>query len=116
MSAIMALRERHLQNFVPRKPESTTEEAIDSMEDDWVTYYEENDFSICDLLAGTRWFIRFKESSQLEVMIHEVVFFMDEQRENWTRSRHRYRRIERVRELCLMQSCLFARTLYGTWE
>jgi len=99
----MALRERHLQNFRPRKPDTTYEEAIDTMEDDWVTYYEENEFLIRDLLAGRRWFTRFKDSSQLEVMIHQVLFFLDEQRENWTRSRRQYRIIERC----------FGRTLFN---
>ena len=55
------------------------------------------------MLAGRRWFIRFKESSQLEVMIYQVIFFMDEQRENWTRSRSSYRRAEWV----------FGRTLHN---
>ena len=65
----MALRERHLQNFRPRKPETTYEEAIDRMDEDWVRFYEEMDFPIRDLLTGRRWLIRFKDSSQLEVML-----------------------------------------------
>jgi len=112
----MALRERNLQNFRPRKPDITYEEAIDTMEDDWVAYYEENDFPIRDLLAGRRWLIRFKDSSQLEVMIHQVLFFLDEQRENWTRSRRQYRIIERVLGRTLFNAIRFARTLFGTMQ
>ena len=93
----MALRERHIQNnFRPRKPDLTYEETIDRMDDDWVRFYEDMDFPIRDLFAGRRWFIHFKDSSQLEVMLHQVLFFMDEQRENWTRSRRQYRIIEKV--------------------
>ena len=88
----MALRERHLQNnFRPRKPDITYEEAINRMDDDWVRFYEDMDFPVRDLFADRRWLIRFKDSSQLEVMLHQVLFFMDEQRENWTRSRRQYR-------------------------
>ena len=36
-------------------------------------------------------------------MLHQIVFFMDEQRENWTRSRRSYLSVERT----------FARTLYN---
>ena len=78
----MALREIGLQTNVPRKPETTYEEAIDRMDEDWVRFYEEMDFPIRDLLTGRRWLIRFKDSSQLEVMLHQILFFMDEQREN----------------------------------
>ena len=100
----MALRERHLQNnFRPRKPETTYEEAIDRMDEDWVRFYEDMDFPIRDLLTGRRWLTRFKDSSQLEVMLHQILFFMDEQRENWTRSQRRYRLIEKV----------FSRTLFN---
>jgi len=66
----MPLREIGLQNHVPRKPETTYEEAIDRMDEDWVRFYEEVDFPIRDLLTGRRWLIRFKDSSQLEVMLH----------------------------------------------
>ena len=99
----MALREIYRQNHVPRRPETTYEEAIDRMDEDWVRFYEEMDFPIRDLLTGRRWFIRFKDSSQLEVMLYQVLFFMDEQRENWTRSRRQYRIIEKV----------FGRTLFN---
>jgi len=61
------------------------------------------DFPIWDLLMGCRWLTRFKDSSQLELMLHQILFFMDEQRENWTRSQRRYRIIEKV----------FSRTLFN---
>jgi len=106
----MALRERHLQNnFRPRKPDITYEEAINRMDDDWVRFYEDMDFPVRDLFAGRRWLIRFKDSSQLEVMLHQVLFFMDEQRENWTRSRRQYRIIEKVFSRTLFNSILSIR-------
>jgi len=100
----MALRERYLQNnFRPRKPDTTYEEAIDRMDEAWTRFYESMNFPIRDLLAGRRWLTRFTNSSQLEVMLHQVLFFMDEQRENWTRSQHRYRSVEKC----------FGRTLFN---
>ena len=105
MSVIMAaLREIYPQNErAPRYPEVTFDEAIHTVEEAWFTVYEENGFPIRDLLAGNCYFIRFSESSQLEVMLHQVCFFMDEQRENWTRSRDSYLSVEKA----------FARTLYN---
>ena len=101
----MALREIYLQNnFRPRKPDVTYEEAIDRMDEAWTRFYESMDFPIRDLLAGRRWLTRFKDSSQLEVMLHQILFFMDEQRENWTRSLFQYRRIEKC----------FGRTLFNS--
>jgi len=55
----------------------TYEEAIDRTDNAWVRFYEEMDFPIRDLFAGRRWFIRFKDSSQLEVMLHQEVFWHD---------------------------------------
>ena len=76
MSAIMAaLREIFLQKeHTPRFPEFTYEEAIHTVEDAWFTTYEENGFPIRDLLTGNRYFIRYSESSQLEVMLHQFFF------------------------------------------
>ena len=99
----MALREIGLQNHVQRKPEVTYEEAIDRMEAPWTRFYEDRNFPIRDLLSGRRWLTQLKDSSQLEVMLHQILFFMDEQRENWTRSHSRYRRIEKC----------FGRTLFN---
>ena len=105
MSVIMAaLREIYPQNErAPRFPEVTFEEAIHTVEEAWFTEYERDGFPIRDLLAGNRYFIRFAQSSQLEVMLHQICFFMDEQRENWTRSRRSYLRVEKA----------FARLLYN---
>jgi len=100
----MALRERQIQNnFRPKKPDTTYEEAIDRMDETWTRFYESMNFPIRDLLAGRRWLTRFRDSSQLEVMLHQILFFMDEQRENWTRTRRKYRSIE----MC------FSRTLFN---
>jgi len=77
--------------------------AIDRMDEGWVRFYEEMDFPIRDLLTGRRWLIRFKDSSLLEVMLHQILFFMDEQREIWTRSQRKHRIIEKV----------FGRTLFN---
>jgi len=100
----MALREIYLQNdFRPRKPDTTYEEAIDRMDETWTRFYESMNFPIRDLLAGRRWFSRIRDSSQLEVMLHQILFFMDEQRENWTRSLFQYRSIEKC----------FGRTLFN---
>jgi len=100
----MALREIYIQNnFRPRKPDTTYEEAIDRMDAPWTRFYEAMDFPIRDLLAGRRWLSRIKDSSQLEVMLHQILFFMDEQRENWTRSLFQYRSIEKC----------FSRTLFN---
>ena len=104
MSVVMAaLREIYLQNErAPRYPEVTFEEAIHTVEEAWFTEYKHEGFPIRDLLAGNRYFIRFAQSGQLEVMLHQICFFMDEQRENWTRSRRGYLSVEKA----------FARTLY----
>ena len=80
----MALREIGLQNHVPRKPDVTYDEAIYMMDEPWTRLYEAMDFPIRDLLSGRRWFVRFNDSSQLEVMLHQILCFVDEQRENWT--------------------------------
>ena len=99
----MALREIGLQNHVPRKPNITYEEAIDQIDAPWTRFYEERNFPIRDVLAGRRWMIHIQDSSQLEVMLHQIFFFMDVQRENWTRSHSMYRRIEKC----------FAKTLFN---
>jgi len=98
----MALREIGLQNHVLRKPDVTYDEAIYMMDEPWTRLYEAMDFPIRDLLSGRRWFVRFNDSSQLEVMLHQILCFVDEQRENWTRSRRQYRVAEKV----------FGRTLF----
>ena len=91
------------KEHTPRFPEFTYEEAIHTVEDAWFNVYERDGFPIRDLLAGNRYFVRYSESSQLEVMLHQIYFFLDEQRENWTRSRRRYKSIEKA----------FSRTLYN---
>ena len=113
----MALREIGLQNHVPRKPGVTYEEAIDQMEAPWTRFYEDMNFPIRDLLVGRRWLTQLKDSSQLEVMLHQILFL-------WT-SRGRtgpgvYSSTGASRnalaEPYLTLSWPFAVILYGTWR
>ena len=92
------LREIGLQNVRTRRHVTTFEEAVDSMDDDFMTMYELTGILIREVLAGRAWVREFSDSSQLEVMIE---LFFDQERENWARSEHRYERIEKQ----------FARTL-----
>ena len=46
----------------------------------------------------------FAESSRLEIMIHQIYFFLDEESENWVCWKRQYCRIEKV----------FAYNLYNT--
>ena len=55
-------------------------------------------------LAGCMVVSGFAESSRLEVMIHQIYFFLDEQSENWVCWKRQYCRIEKV----------FAHNLYNT--
>ena len=95
------LREIGLQNVRNRRRATTFEEAVDTMDDDFMRLYELMGIPIREVLAGRAWVREFSDSSQLEVMIHQIELFFDQERENWARSKRRYRRIERQ----------FARTL-----
>ena len=95
------LREIGLQNMRPRRRATTFEEAVDTMDGDFMRLYELMGIPIRQVLAGRALVREFSDSSQLEVMIHQIELFFDQERENWTRSKHRYRRIEKQ----------FARTL-----
>ena len=92
------LREIGLQNVRTRRHATTFEEAVDTMDDDFMRMYELMGIPIREVLAGRAWVREFSNSSQLEVMIHQIELFFDQERENWA---HRYRRIEKQ----------FARTL-----
>ena len=106
----MALRERYLQNdFRPRKPDTTYEEAIDRMNEAWTRFHGSMDFPIRDFLTGRRWLTRFKDSSQLELMIRQILFFMDEHSENWTRIQSRCWRIEKCFSRALFNAILTIR-------
>ena len=95
------LREIGLQNMRSRQQPTTFEEAIDSIDSDIMRMYDLMRVPIREVLTGRAWVSRFSDSSQLEVMIHQIEVFLDQERENWVRSKHRYRRIEKQ----------FARTL-----
>ena len=95
------LREIGLQNVRNRRHATTFEEAVDTMDDDFMRMYELMGIPIREVLAGRAWVREFSDSIQLEVMIHQIELFFDQERENWARSKYRYRRIERQ----------FARTL-----
>ena len=81
----------------------TMEEAINNTELPWVHELERNNVPIRRLLTGRAWVSRFEDSSQLEIVIHQIFLFMDQERENWTRSKRRYLRREQV----------FARNLFN---
>ena len=97
----MELREIGLQNVRPRRHATTFEEAVNTMDGDFMRLYELMGIPIREVLAGRAWVRGSSDSSQLEVMIHQIELFLDQERENWTRDKHRYRRIEKQ----------FARTL-----
>jgi hypothetical protein len=69
----------------------------------WIDELERNNVPIRDLLTGRAWCSKFKDSSQLEIVIHQIILLMDQERENWTRSKRRYLRREQV----------FARNLFN---
>ena len=95
------LREMGLQNVRTRRHATTFEEAVDTMNDDFMRLYELMGIPIREVLAGHAWVREFSDSSQLEVMIYQIELFFDHECENWARTKRRYRRIERQ----------FARTL-----
>ena len=90
----MVLREIGLQNVRHGSP-STFEESIDSLDTDFMRMYELMGIPIREVLADRAWVNHFSDSSQLEVMLHQIELFFDQERENWTRSKCSYERIER---------------------
>ena len=89
-----AFRTRHLQGE-PKVNDVTIEEAFDSLDRPWVQEFERNNIPIRDVLTGRVWISKFSESSQLEIIIHQMHLFMDIERENWTRGKQRYLRREK---------------------
>ena len=87
-----------------RRSGTTIEEAIDSLDVEWINRMESNDIPIKDLLVGRTIMSHFSHTSQLQIMIHEIYLFMDQERENWTRSKRRYRRIEKVFAMTLFHA------------
>ena len=88
---------------MPRRREVTHEEATDLMDDAWVLNYEREGVAICDMLAGRIRVSGFATSSQLHMIIDLIFTFFDKERENWTRWKHRYARMEKN----------FSRTLFN---
>ena len=102
--SVMALRELPFGRFrMPRRHEVTHEEATDAMNDSWVLNYEREGVAIRDVLAGRIRVSGFALSSQLHMVIDLIFTFFDKERENWTRWKHRYARMEKN----------FARTLFN---
>ena len=66
------------------------EEAIDNIQDDWIVQAEAGGVLISDILAGQMWIHRFADSSQLEIVIHQMYLFMHKEKENWTQYKHHY--------------------------
>ena len=73
------------------------------MDDDWVFNYERDGIAIRDVLAGCIRVSGFATSSQLHMIIDLIFTFFNKERENWTRWKHRYSRMEKN----------FARTLFN---
>ena len=89
------LREIGLQNVHPRRHATTFKEAVDTMDSDFMRMYELMGVPICEVLVGRAWVREFSDSSQLEVMIHQIELFFNQERENWAWSKHWYRHMER---------------------
>ena len=92
----MALRELpHSAVHVPRRRDLTYEEACDQMNENWVFDFEQAGVAIRDVLAGRVEVGRFAKSSQLDFMVNLIFTFFDKERENWTRWKSRYARMEK---------------------
>ena len=89
------LREIGEQNVRGKVPYATMEEATRTLDDPVINGLENDGLPLRDLLSGRVWVTRYGDSSHLEVIIHQIYFFIEEQRENWTRNKRRYKRTER---------------------
>ena len=100
----MALRELPPSAVhMPRRRDLTYEEACDMTNQSWIFAYEQAGVSIRDVLAGRVEVGRFAKSSHLEFVVNLIFTFFDKERENWTRWKSRYARMEKV----------FARNLFN---
>ena len=100
----MALRElQRSAVHVPRRRDLSYEEACDEINENWVFEYEQAGVAIRDVLAGRVEVSRFAKSSELDFMVNLIFTFFDKERENWTRWKSRYARMEKV----------FARNLFN---
>ena len=78
----------------PRYLDLTYENSIDRTREPWMLHYERRGVPIRDILTGRRRITRFRQSSQLQVVITIMHVFFDCMRENWTRGKERYLEIE----------------------
>ena len=91
----MALQELRYGRFrMPRQRDLSYEEVADTVNEGWVIRYERDGIPIRDILAYRVFMDRFAQSSQLEIIINQIYIF-DNERENWTRWKHRYCRMDK---------------------
>lgn len=79
----------------PRVHVYTHEEAMDRRNDRWILEYERDGVRIRDILAGRVCVTGLSTSSHLHMVIELIYTFFDQERENWTRHKHRYMRMEK---------------------
>ena len=93
----MALRELPRSAVhVPRRRDLTYEEASDLSDERWIVDFEEQGVAIRNVLAGQVEVGRFARTWHLELMVDLIFTFFDKERENWTRWKSRYTRMEKV--------------------
>ena len=73
----------------------TREEAMDRRNDRWILEYERDGVWIRNILAGRVRVTGLSMSSHLHMVIELIYTFFDQERENWTRFKHRYMRMEK---------------------
>ena len=80
---------------VPRRREVTYEDAVNISNERWIREYEEDGVSIHEVLGGHVYINRFTQSNRLKMIVDLIFTFFDKERENWTRWKHRYSRMEK---------------------
>ena len=73
----------------------TREETMDRRNDRCILEYERDGVRIRDILAGRVRVTGLSISSHLHMVIELIYTFFDQERENWTRFKHRYMRMEK---------------------
>ena len=68
---------------------------MDRRNDRWILKYEHDGVRIRDILAGRVRVTGLSTSSHLHMVIELIYTFFDQERENWTRFKHRYMCMER---------------------
>ena len=92
--SVMTLREIPF-GLNPRVRVYTREEVMDRRNDRWILEYERDGVRIRNILAGRVRVTGLSTSSHLHIVIELIYTFFDQERENWTRFKHRYMRMER---------------------